>query len=317
MRLPRPAAAAAALLLLATAACRHDLTGAAPETAAAGAAPAASPGPAAPAAPSDRAQAEAHYLLGQAQEAGSDTAAAVASYKAALALDPWRKSSGSDQVADTPYAGLARICEGGVPPEIVLRACAAITTALRFPPSRLAVFEARRAEAYLRLGQVDRAVAELDVAQKMDSSNPELRLIRGRAMEASGRNAAALRAYTRALFGRPGWDEAHLARGRLRARLGDETGAEADFDAVLSDPKGIVSHPDAYRDRAMVHCRLGRPKAAAVDWQVWAGLAPDGEVYLRELLEARGYLRNPPEQGFGPRPQAALAAWTREGCPEG
>jgi tetratricopeptide (TPR) repeat protein len=309
----RPAAiATAALLMLATAACQHDLTG--PAT---GTAPAAGVGQPGPAAPSNREQAEAHYLLAQAMEAAGETAEAVAGYEAALSLDHWRTPAGADPVADTPYAGLARLCEGGGPPEPVVRACGAVATSPRFSFAQLALFQVRRAEAHLRLGETARAMADLDAAEKLDSGTPGVLLVRGRALEASGDNAAALRSYTRALFGQPGWAEAHLARGRLRARLGDETGAEADFDAVLSDPQDIAAHPDAYRDRAMLHCRQGNWEAASVGWQVWAGLVPGGPAYLSELLEARGYLRNPAPLGLGPGAQAALAAWTREGCPEG
>jgi len=315
----QPAAATATVLLIfAVSGCQNEPGSPAPDTtAAAAAAPAVSSAPSGLVAPSYRAQAEAHYLLGRASEAAGDTAAAVVSYEAALSLDPWRKPAGADLLAETPYAGLARICEAGGSPETVRRACSAIAASLRFSSDRLAVFEVRSAKANLQLGDVDRAIADLDAAEQFDSGNPDVLLTRGRAMEASGKKAAALRSYTLALFGQPGLAEAHLARGRLRAQLGDATGAEEDFDAVLSDPEGIASHPEAYRDRAMLNCSLGKPEAAAVDWQVWAGLTPDGDAYLRDLLEARGYLHNPASEGFGSQAQTAVAAWTREGCPEG
>jgi len=308
-------AAILALLVLTSAACQHEGVPPAGQTAATGPAGVSEATPA-DAGPSTQQQAEAHYLLGRAHEASGEALAAVEDYEAALALDPWHRS-GADQVSGTPYDGMVRLCEGDGSPEAVIRACSAIALSLRFAPARLARFHAHRARARFRQGDAARALADLENASKLDSGSPEVLFALGQVREAMGEPAAALRDYTRALFGWPGLVEARLARGRLRARLNDLTGAEEDFDTVLSDAGAVADHPEAYRDRARVHCRLGKHEAAAVGWQVWAGQVPGGESYLAEMLEARGYLRNPAPRGWPPHAQAALAAWTREGCPEG
>lgn len=294
---------AAALLAIALGACQTALTGA----------PADSP----PEQTSDSQLAEARFRLDQGLEAAGDLAGAVADYEAAAAAGNWPVSPSGAGAEDTPSAALARICEGDTPPAVVLRACSAIVSDLRFGPGRLADLLTALAEAQLDLGKPELALASVDTAQQFDSGRPRARLIRGRALEALGRDRAALSSYDRALFGEPGMAAALLARGRLLARLGITDAAEKDFDAVLSDPQAVAVHPEAYRDRALLHCRAGRPEAAAVDWQVWANLTPDGAAYLREMLEARGYLRNPASSGFGPAALAGLAAWTGEGCPEG
>jgi tetratricopeptide (TPR) repeat protein len=295
----------AVLALLGLAGCQIGAAAPGPETAA-------GPGAAGPVVASDRAQAEAHYLLAQAEEAQGNLLAAAEGYEAALALDPWSRSIGADPVTGTPLAGLARICEGGGDLQAVVRACGAIAVSLSFESERLAAFQARRAEALLQLGEVDRARNEIKVAEQLDSGNPEVLLIRGRIEEASGEPETALRSLTLALFGRPGWPEAHLARGRLHAKLHDDTAALQDFNAVLSDPQGVEAYPEAYRDRAVVHCRLGEPEQTAVGWQVWAGLVPEGPGYLNELLAAGGYLTDSPAEGIE---SSALAAWIGDGCP--
>lgn len=302
----------AALLALALGACQ-TIGGAFPGAGATGG----ESGGGAPDQSPDRQLGVAHLRLGQGLEAAGDLAGATADYEAAVALGRWPLSPGGAFDDATPQAGLARICEGDTPPAIVVRACTAAIAELRFGQVRLAGFLNRRAEAQFDLGDPERALMSLDAAQRLSSGHPETLVLRGRVLEALGQDRQALSSYDRALFGQPGFAGALLARGRLRARMGFAAGAEADFDAVLSDPQASAAYPEAYRDRALLHCRMGRPEEAAVGLQVWAGLRPDPAGALRDELEAHGRLRNPAVAGAGGMDPAALARWIGDGCPDG
>jgi tetratricopeptide (TPR) repeat protein len=264
----------------------------------------------------DRQVAEAHFRLGQGLEEAGDIEGAVADYETAAALGHWPLSPSGGPNAASPQAGLARICEGANPPAIVVRACTAVIADLRFGPNRLAEFLNRRAAAEFRLGDPQQALTSLDAAQKFNSGHPETLLLRGRVLEALGQDRQALSSYDRTLFGRPGFAKALLARGRLLARMGFEADAVANFDAVLSDPQASADNPDAYRDRALLHCRMGRHEEAMVGFQVWAGLNPDHPDALRDEVEAHGYLRNPAAAGAGGPARAGLASWIGDGCPD-
>jgi tetratricopeptide (TPR) repeat protein len=264
----------------------------------------------------DRQVAEAHFRLGQGLEEAGDIEGAVADYETAAALGHWPLSPSGGPNAASPQAGLARICEGANPPAIVVRACTAVIADLRFGPNRLAEFLNRRAAAEFRLGDPQQALTSIDAAQKFNSGHPETLLLRGRVLEALGQDRQALSSYDRALFGRPGFAEALLARGRLLARMGFAADAEVNFDAVLSDPQASTDHPEAYRDRALLHCRMGRSEEATVGFQVWAALSPDPASALRDSLEAHGQLRNPAVAGAGSADVAALARWIGDGCPD-
>jgi tetratricopeptide (TPR) repeat protein len=264
----------------------------------------------------DRQVAEAHFRLGKGLEEAGDLVGATADYEAAAALGSWPVSAGGSPDEATPQAALARICDGDNPPGVVLRACTAVLAELRYTPERLAGFLARRAETELSLGDPEQALASLDAAQKLSSGHPEHLVLRGRVLEELGQDRQAQISYDRALFGRPGYAEALLRRGRLLARMGFAEDAEKNFDAVLSDPKASAEYPDAYRDRALLHCRLGRAEEAAVGFRVWADLSPGGPDALRNELETHGRLRNPAVAGGDRTEHAALTGWIAEGCPD-
>ncbi|HSF95031.1 MAG TPA: tetratricopeptide repeat protein [Thermohalobaculum sp.] len=312
-------------LIALAAGCRHETP---PDAAAGQAAPAAEAAPgAADAAPApvpaarppaniDRQQAETHLRLAEALESAGDLAGALADYRAALGYDDWLVGDDGELSAGTPYPGLARLCEGDGPPEVVAQACAESINLGRFPPQRLSGFLVRRGMANTELGDHARAMTDFKAAAALDSENPEVRLGRGRLYEAMGDDRAAQREYGLALLRRPDSVPVRLARGRLRTRLGDLPGAVADFDAVLTNPATVNADPNAYRDRAMAHCLGGQPEAAEVDWQVWTGLNPDGAGLTRELLEARGYPSGPAGPGSDPALMESLATWIAAGCPD-
>jgi tetratricopeptide (TPR) repeat protein len=263
----------------------------------------------------DRQQAEAHRRLGLGFEAAGDIAGAVDEYEAALTLGPWPVAATTGGLADSPYGDLARICWRRDPAAQVVRACTRVITSFRFQSGPLAELFANRADAYLHLGEPDRARADFKTALKVDSSNPRGLLARGRMRARAGRHAAALIDFDRVIAIEPARPEARSAGALSLAALGDFEGAGADYDHILSDPQALVAHPGAYRARAEVHCLLGQADAAAIGWQVWLGAAQGGAAYVQEMLWARGYLRGVISDDFTPAALAALRAWTRAGCP--
>jgi len=110
--------------------------------------------------------------------------------------------------------------------------------------------------------------------------------------------------------------ELRLARAESLVAIGRLKDAVADYDHVLADPDGIAAHPEAYRLRADLHCRLGEADSAAVGWQVWLASAEGGTDRGQNMLWAVGYLRGPMAAEFSPAALAALRAWTHDGCPE-
>jgi len=321
----RRALAALSACLLA-AACVAPQTGGAPQLQA-GAAPG-SP------ASLDREQARAHRQLGLGLEAAGDIAGAVDEYGAALTLGPWPMDAATGGLADSPYGDLARICWRREPAAQVVRACTRAITSLRFQSGRLAELFANRADAYLRLGEPDRARADYRAALKIDSSNPRGLLARGRMRARAGNHAAAVIDFNRVVATTgpdrpeanylpdrpeanylPDRPDVRYARALSLVALGDLEGAVADFDHVLSDPRGLAAYPGAYRGRAEAHCRLGQADAAAIGWQVWLDATQGGGSYVQEMLWAHGYLRGAVTDDFTPAALASLRAWTQAGCP--
>ncbi len=269
----------------------------------------------------NRQLAEVHRNLAQTLEEAGETEAAVQDYKAAAELDAWAVERTAVDLSGTPIGDLERICEDGAgkgdPAEAVARACTLAISSGRLPVDRLAVMLGRRGVARLELGETEPAMADFREALMLDSSDPDILVARGRAQELSGNVKGALADYSLALLRAPNRSDLRFARARLRARFGDNAGAAADYDRILSDAELMAAHPEAYRERAAVHCRLGRSEAAEIGWQVWADTDPGGPDYVRDMLFARGYLRGPGAGALDAREQAALRAWIRAGCPTG
>jgi len=265
----------------------------------------------------DREQAQAHRRLGLGLEAAGDIAGAVDEFQAALALGRWRVAASTGGLADSPYGDLARICWRRDPAAQVVRACTRVIASFQFQSGRLAELFANRADAYLRLGETNRARADYKTVLKIDSSNPRGLLARGRTQARAGSHRKALIDFNRAITNGPDRPEARHARALSLIALGDIEGAIADYDHILSDPRGLAAYPGAYRDRAEAHCRIARADAAAVGWQVWLDATPGGAAYVQEMLWAHGYLRGAVADDFTPAALAALRAWTRAGCPGG
>jgi tetratricopeptide (TPR) repeat protein len=264
----------------------------------------------------DRAQAQAHRRLGLGLESAGDIAGAVEEFDTALTFGPWQASASGGAADDNPYHDLARICARREPARPVVRACTRVIKSFRFGNQGLATFLANRGDAYFRLGQSGLALADYQNALKVEQNNPQGLFGRGRMRARAGDHAGAVLDFGRVIPAMPEFLEARHARALSYAALGRFERAIADYDHILSDPRALEALPDAYRGRAVVHCRTGEADAAAIGWQVWLGATHGGAEYVNDMLWARGYLRGSVGEDFSPAALAALRAWTRAGCPD-
>jgi tetratricopeptide (TPR) repeat protein len=268
----------------------------------------------------NRQQAEVHRQLAQGLEEAGEVEAAVQDYQAAARLDRWAVKPGAKDLSGTPIGDLERICEeGGAEggdPAAIEQACTAAINSGRLSTPRLAVMLGRRGMARLALDDTEGAMADFRTALKIDTSDPDILLARAGALERAGNPKGALADYSIALLRAPERADLRFARARLRTAIGDHQGAAADYDRILSNPEAVAAHPEAYGERALAHCRMGRAEAAEIGWQVWIDTVPEGVDALEDRLWASGYLRPPRGDGFGLAEQAALRVWTKAGCPD-
>lgn len=262
-------------------------------------------------------EAKAHRRLGLGLEEAGDIAGAVDEFVTALSLGPWSIAESDGGFDDSPYGDLARICARQTPAAQVVRACTRSISAAVSERRRLSDLIANRGDAYLLLGEYDRALADYRTVLKLETSNPRGLIGRGRMRARAGDHAAAISDFNQVISAAPERLEARFARALSLAALQDFDAAIADYDHILSDPEALATHSDAYRDRARMHCRAGEADAAAIDWQVWLAATPGGTSYVQEMLWARGYLRGPVRSEFDAATLAALRAWTKAGCPAG
>ncbi|HUS52543.1 MAG TPA: tetratricopeptide repeat protein [Thermohalobaculum sp.] len=263
----------------------------------------------------DRQEAVAHRRLGLGLESAGDIAGAVDEFAAALSLVLWPNQALNGGIDESPQGDLARICELTEPAAQIIRACTLAIGSSRFDRGRLAQMVANRGNAYLRLGEHDRALTDYETSLQIESNEPRGLIGRGRMRARAGDHRAAISDFNRAISAAPKLTEGRLAQARSRIALGEFEAAIVDYDNILADPEMLAAYPDAYRDRAMVHCQNGEADAAAIGWQVWLAATPGGASYVRDMLWARGYLRGAVGTEFDARTLAALRAWTNAGCP--
>lgn len=92
-----------------------------------------------------------------------------------------------------------------------------------------------RGEAWARLGETARAIADLDAALRMAPDDARARAGRARLLAAAGRAAEARADYDAALARpAPALAAAYAERGALRAAAGDGAGADADARAAIA-----------------------------------------------------------------------------------
>jgi tetratricopeptide (TPR) repeat protein len=142
----------------------------------------------------------------------------------------------------------------GTDPALAITGCTAIiddrnsTVALR--SSALLA----RGRAYLQRDQADRALADIELAIKLDPKNPVGLANRAYYYQSQGDFGHALEDYNGAIAANPKYFEAYNQRGNLRLQAGDPEKAIPDFDqAIAANPKfapAFVNRGEAYRLKA-------------------------------------------------------------------
>ncbi len=231
-------------------------------------------------------------LLGRIYLRRHDVDGAVAEWTAAL--------SATDPLRDDVYLRLAEVLAAGESPRLVTRALARLTALDPLSPG----LQFALAGAAHRSGQVDLALAALDVAEIGSPDWIEPRLLRAQVIAGLGRLDEALALLDALAVEAAAADEA-LPVALLRARLllagGRADEADAVLDALAPDD-GDDPLPDLSRTRAMVALARGRIGEAVASLRDLAGQAAhQGEAlyYLGELAASRG------------EDEAALRFWRR------
>lgn len=118
-------------------------------------------------------------------------------------------------------------------------------------------------ETYRRQGKTKEALACFEEIVRRTPHSHVWHAI-GQIREGEKDYAAAAEAYTRSAEVAPAWSPAYLARSRMREKLGDPAGAEADLTTVF----GLLEKPapSLIRRRAALRAELGRTDEALVDY---------------------------------------------------
>jgi tetratricopeptide (TPR) repeat protein len=114
-----------------------------------------------------------------------------------------------------------------------------------------------RAAARLRLGDINRAIADFNRALELAPHDPEIYYNRGNALVAAGLYREAIVDYTRALEIMPAYSTATFNRGSAYALLGQRDAAQADW------ARAIVLEPDPWTKGAM-QASVARERAPIV-----------------------------------------------------
>ena len=141
-------------------------------------------------------------------------------------------------------------CEGS-DPALVIPACTAIITTNPTRPDLMSLALSNRAVAYEKLGQNDRAMADLDEAIKRDPKNPHAWPNRGNLYLWQGQFDRAMEDYNQALVVHPNNAFAFGHRADAYLIHGEPARAIPDYDrAIKIDPRNanfFAHRGEAYR----------------------------------------------------------------------
>lgn len=147
-------------------------------------------------------------------------------------------------------------------------------------PATLSAAYFLRAEAYIRKGQTDKAVADYTRAATLAPRDAAPYLSRGNLWHARGNYKKAVADYTKAISLDPGQWQIFNARGNSRLQLGLKKAAIDDYSKALSLDPGAAA---PFYNRAFAHWRQGANDLAAKDVEHFLKLAPDDRAG-RQLL---------------------------------
>jgi Flp pilus assembly protein TadD/TolB-like protein len=120
-------------------------------------------------------------------------------------------------------------------------------------------------------GWADRAVRAADAARTLDPSLPEVEVVRGQTLLATGRAAESLESFRRAAASRPSDVDALLGMGRASQLAGDDAAAETQFRrAIALQPSFAV-----FNQLGALYADRGRWPDAAAMFRRAVDLAPD------------------------------------------
>ncbi|HEX4439104.1 MAG TPA: protein kinase [Thermoanaerobaculia bacterium] len=117
----------------------------------------------------------------------------------------------------------------------------------------------------------DKAVRAADAARTLDPALPEVDVIRGETLLATGRPADALEAFRRALSQRPSDVDALLGLGRASQLAGDDAAAEAQFRRAVELQPGFA----VFNQLGALYADHGRWTDAAAMFRRATQVAPD------------------------------------------
>jgi tetratricopeptide (TPR) repeat protein len=167
--------------------------------------------------------------------------------------------------------------------QLRVRACTAIIDAGGETPATLAAALANRGAAYLKLGDDDRALRDLDRALALDSTVWQAHVNRGSVYGRKGEHHRAIQEFDTAL--RFDADpKAYFGRGLVYQSLGDNTSALRDVNASISLD---ATNAGAFVTRGQILRDIGEydraqqdfERALAIDRTLWNAWLGQGDIY--------------------------------------
>ena len=176
-------------------------------------------------------------------------------------------------------------------PQVRIVAC---TRALSTNPSEFSAL-ANRGIAYRRIGEYDRALADIETAFRMRPPQAGLYLERGMVLARMGQNAAALRDFSEALRRDATLIQAYFERAMVYEDTGRHDDARADIESALNRDVKFVAALYADRGKRLTKARNYTNAIAAFDRSI--------EIYPNWL--STYFNRGTAHEAAGNREQAA------------
>jgi tetratricopeptide (TPR) repeat protein len=143
--------------------------------------------------------------------------------------------------------------------------------AIRLDPNHASAY-ANRGKTYHELGLHTQALADLDAAVRLDPSYALAYSIRGNIYRALGRHAEAMDGHDAAIRLDPSFAPSYSNRGGTRAALGRHAEALADLDAAI---RLNPSYAGAYYNRGATYAAMGRHAEAMAEFETALRLDPN------------------------------------------